>query len=112
MLSYVQGESADIWKDNILENLEEGILEYKSVGEFLAGIKKEFGEGEEESVKVVESKKLKQGEKMIEEFVQEFKRAVKEYGYEERPLVEKFKRRMNRAIRRKLMEAEWPPTDH
>ena len=42
VLSYVQGESADIWKDNILENLEEGILEYKSVGEFLASIKKEF----------------------------------------------------------------------
>ena len=102
----------DIWKDNILENLEEGILEYKSVEEFLAGIKKEFGEGEEESVKVVESKKLEQGEKMIEEFIQEFKRAVKEYGYEERLLVEKFKRRMNGAIRRKLMEAEWPPTDH
>ena len=31
-------------------------------------------------------------------------------GYEGRPLVEEFKREMNRVIRRKLMEAERPPT--
>ena len=60
-----------------MEDLEERILEYESVGEFLAAIKKEFGEGEEESVKVVELKKLEQGEKTIEEFVQEFKRVVR-----------------------------------
>jgi len=31
-------------------------------------------------------------------------------GYEERPLVEEFKREMNRVIRRKLMKVERPPT--
>ena len=41
-----------------MENLEEGELEYESVGEFLAAIKKEFGEGKEESVKVAELKRL------------------------------------------------------
>jgi len=38
----------------------------------LADIKKEFGGGDEESVKVAELKKLEQGEKTMEEFVQEF----------------------------------------
>ena len=42
----------------------------------------------------------------MEEFVQEFKRAARRSGYEGRPLVEEFKREMNGAIRRKLMEAE------
>jgi len=42
MLSYVQGGSADVWKKNMLENLEAGLLEYKIAGEFLADIKKEF----------------------------------------------------------------------
>ena len=42
----------------------------------------------------------------MEEFVQEFKRAARGSGYEGRPLVEEFKRGMNRGIRRKLMEAE------
>ena len=33
---------------------------------------------------------------------------VRDSRYEERPLVEKFKQGINRMIRRKLMEAEWP----
>ena len=46
----------------------------------------------------------------MEEFVQEFKQAVRGSGYEGRPLVEEFKRDMNGGIRRKLMESESPPT--
>lgn len=57
MLSYVQGGSADVWKKNMLENLEAGLLEYKIAGEFLADIKKEFWEGEE-GVKVAKLKRL------------------------------------------------------
>ena len=47
---------------------------------------------------------------MMEEFVQEFKRAARGSGYEGRLLVEEFKREINGGIRRKLMEAENPPT--
>ena len=72
-------------------------------------LKKEFGGGEEKSVKVVELRKLEQGGKTIEEFIQEFKRAVRGSGYKGRPLVKEFKRGMNRMIRRKLMEAENQP---
>jgi len=110
VLSYVQGELTDIWKENILEDLEKGELEYESVGEFLAAIKKEFGGGEEESVKVAELKRAEQRGRMMEEFVQEFRRAARGSGYEGRLLMEEFKRRMNGIIRRKLMEAERPPT--
>ena len=53
---------------------------------------------------------MEQGGRMMEEFVQEFKRAARGSGYEGRPLVEEFKRGMNGGIRRKLMEAENPPT--
>ena len=42
----------------------------------------------------------------MEEFVQKFKRAARGSGYKGRPLVEKFKREMNRVIRRKLMKVE------
>jgi len=110
VLSYMQGRSADVWKENVLEELEEGELEYKSVGDFLAAIKKEFGGGEKESVKVAELKRLEQGGKTMEEFVQEFRRVVRGSGYERRLLVEEFKREINRMIRKKLMEAERPPT--
>ena len=60
-------------------------------------------------VKVAELRKLEQGGKMMEEFVQEFKRAARGSGYEGRPLVEEFKRGMNGVIRRRLMEAENQP---
>ena len=69
VLSYMQGGSANVWKENMLEDLEEGILEYENIGEFLVDIRKEFGRGDKELVKVAELKKLKQGEKAIEEFV-------------------------------------------
>jgi len=91
VLSYVQGESADIWKENVLEDLEGELLEYETVGEFLADIKKEFRGGDKESVKVAELWRLEQGNKTMEEFVQEFRRAVRESGYEGHPLIEEFK---------------------
>jgi len=38
--------------------LEIGEIEYESVGEFLVRLKKKFGEGDKEAVKVAELKKL------------------------------------------------------
>jgi len=58
VLSYVQGRSADVWKENILEDLEGGLLEYKNIGEFLADIRNKFGGGDEESVKVAELRRI------------------------------------------------------
>ena len=89
-----------------MKELESGEVEYESAEEFLTSLKKEFGGGEEELVKAVELRKLEQRKKMMEEFVQEFKRAARGSGYEGRLLVEEFKREMNGAIRRKLMESE------
>jgi len=68
-LSYVQEGSADVWKKNILEDLEAEVLEYKIAREFLADIKKKFGGRDKETVKVAELKRLEQGEKTIEEFI-------------------------------------------
>jgi len=45
----------------------------------------------------------------MKEFVQEFKRAARGSRYERRPLVEEFKRGMNGAIKRKLIEVENQP---
>ena len=59
----------DIWKENILEDLERGLLKYEIVREFLADIRKKFGKGDKELVKVAELKRLEQGGKTIKEFV-------------------------------------------
>ena len=81
-----------------MEDLKGGLLEYETVGEFLADIKKEFGREDKERVKVAELKRLEQGEKIIEKFVQKFRRVVGGSKYEGKPLVKEFKRSMNKII--------------
>jgi len=58
VIVYMQEGSANVWKKNTLEDLEEGLLEYEIVEEFLADIRKKFRERYEELAKVVELKKL------------------------------------------------------
>ena len=110
VLSYMQGGLADVWKENVMEELELGEIEYETAEEFFTSLRKEFGGREEESVKAVELRGMEQGGKTMEEYVQEFKRTVRDSGYEGRPLIEEFKRGMNGGIRKKLMEAENPLT--
>ena len=95
VLSYVQEGSADIWKENMMEELEAEEMEYEIVEKFLTALKREFGRGEEELVKAAKLRKLEQGRKTMEEFVQEFKRATRGSRYEGRPLMEEFKRGIN-----------------
>jgi len=109
ILSYVQGGLADIWKENVIEEIETGEIEFESAEEFLAEIRKEFGGGDKESVKVAKLKKIEQGGRTMEEFVQDFKRIARGSSYEGCPLIEEFKRGMSGSIRRKLMEAENQP---
>jgi len=106
----MQGGSADVWKDNILENLEARTLEYKIAGEFLTNIKKEFSRGDKKIVKVTELKRLEQEGRTMEKFVQEFRRAARGSRYKRRPLVEKFKKGMNKMICQRFMESEWQPS--
>jgi len=41
ILSYIQGRSADVWKENVMEELEAEEIEYESVEEFLMSLKEE-----------------------------------------------------------------------
>ena len=108
ILSHVQGGTVDIWKENVMEELEAGEMEYKMVEELLTVLKKEFGRGEEKAVKAVELRKLEQERRTMEEFMQEFMQVARGSRYEGRLLVEEFKRGMNGGIGRKLMEMENP----
>ena len=90
----------------MMEELESGKMEYETAEEFLMTLKKEFSREEEEVVKAVELRKIEQGGRMMEEFVQEFKRAARGSEYEGRLLMEEFKRGINGEIRKKLIEVE------
>ena len=73
-----------------MKDLEKGNLSY-IIEEFLSDLKEEFRRGNNKMIKVIELKKVEQRSRIIEEFVQEFRKVVKGSRYERRQLVEKFK---------------------
>jgi len=110
VLSYVQGGAAETWKDNILDEIARGTSEVDTVEELFEKMREEFGEFDEESRKADELRLLVQGSRMCDEYVQELRRAVRGSGYEGRALIDEFKRGLNGTIKRKLAEAESPPS--
>ena len=81
-----------------MEDLEGDSLKYETVEEFLVDIKKEFGEGDKETVKVAELKRLEQEGKIMKEFIHEFKKVARGSGYKKMFLVKEFKKGINRTI--------------
>ena len=110
MLSYMQGGMAEVWKDNILDEISTGMSVVQTVEELFTKIWQELGESDKDSRKVDELRVLEQGSKTVDGYMQEFRRAARDSGYEGRALVEEFKRGLNRVIRRRLAEAEMPLT--
>lgn len=56
ILRYMQRGSADIQKENILEDLEAGKIKFESARDFLVELEKKFGGGDNELAKVAELK--------------------------------------------------------
>ena len=110
MLLYVQGGIAEAWKDNLLNELAKEESEVESVEQLFTKIRNDFGETLEEERKIEQLRTIKQGGRTCDKYVQEFKKVTRGSSYEGRSLIEKFKRGLNGAIRRKLAEAEEPPT--
>jgi len=80
------------------------------VEQLFTKIRNNFGETSEEEKKIEQLQTMEQGGRTCDDYVQEFKKVARGSGYERRPLIEEFKRGLNRTIRRKLAEAEELPT--
>jgi len=106
----VQEGVAEAWKNNLLDELAKGELEVELVEQLFTKIRNDFGETSEEERKIKQLRTIKQGGRTCDEYVQEFKKVARGSGYEGKPLIKEFKRRLNGAIRRKLAKAEEPPT--
>jgi len=110
VLSYVQRGVVEAWKNNLLDELAKGKSEVESAEQLFAKIRNDFGETSEEERKIEQLRTIEQAGRTCDEYIQEFKKVARGSGYEGRPLIEEFKRGLNGAIRRKLAEAEEPPT--
>ena len=110
VLLYVRGGVAEAWKDNLLDELAKGESEIDTVEKLFTKIRDDFGETSEEERKIEQLRTIEQGGRMCDEYIQEFKKVARGSSYEGRPLIKEFKRGLNRPIRRKLAEAEEPPS--
>jgi len=82
----------------------------ESAEQLFTKIRNDFREMSEEERKIEQLRTIEQGERTCDEYVQEFKKVARGSSYEGRPLIEEFKRGLNRAIRRKLAKAKELPS--
>jgi len=94
----------------LLDELAKGELEVESVEQLFTKIRNNFEETSEEERKIEQLRTIEQGGRTCNKYMQEFKKVARGSNYERRPLIEEFKRGLNGSIRRKLVEAEEPPT--
>jgi len=110
VLSYIQGGVAEAWKDNLIDELAKGESEVEITEQLFSKIRNDFGETSEEERKIEQLRTIEQGNRTCNEYIQEFKKVARGSSYEERPLIKEFRRGLSGVLRRKLAEAEEPPT--
>ena len=69
----------------------------------------DFGDLNKRITKVMTLKKIRQGTRTCKEFIQDFKQAAWNSGYQGVPLIDEFKRALHLKLCQRLMEAEAPP---
>ena len=97
---------AEAWKDNLLDKLAKKESEIEIVEVLFKKIRDEFGEISEEERKIKQLRTIEQEGRTCDEYMQEFKKVTRRSSYKRRPLIKEFKRGLNGAIRRKLIEAK------
>jgi len=68
----MQRKLENIWKKNLLEDLELREVEFELIGKFLLELKEEVERGDKESVKVAELRRIEQEGRTKGEFLQKF----------------------------------------
>ena len=107
--SYVQGGIAEVWKDNLLDELLKKESEIEIVEELFSKMKNKFRKTAEEKRKMEQLRTIEQEERTYNEYVQEFKKIARGSRYKKQPLIKKFKRGLSGEIRRKLAKAKSSP---
>ena len=69
VLSYVQGGVAEVWKDNLLDELAKGESEVDTVEKLFTKIRNDFGETLEEKRKIEQLRTIEQGGRTCDEYV-------------------------------------------
>jgi len=96
-------------EENLLDELLKEESEVETVEELFKKMENKFGETREEERKVEQLRTIEQGDRIYDEYIQEFKKIARGSRYEGQPFIEEFKRGLNGRIKRKLAKTEALP---
>jgi hypothetical protein len=108
-LAYMCEGTAEVWRENIVEDLNTNHNYFPNMHVFYEQIREDFSDRNQRATRINKLRTLVQGTSKAEEYVHKFCRAALRTDYTDTPLIEEFKR-LNAPIRRKLVKSENPPT--
>ena len=109
VMSYMQGGSAHLWRDYVMARVRAGVKQFQNANDLMNEIEAKFGKEDKRMTMSLKIHTMMQGEKHVDEHVQEFQRAALEAGYNGYPLVVEFKRSLNAGLRRQLQNLRPQP---
>jgi len=104
ILSYMQTGSAKIWHNYIVTLMYKGQQLFSTSDELLKEIDWKFRDMDKRTTQSLKIRTIQQGDRLVDEHVQEFEKAALEAGYKGYPLIVEFKCLLNSGLRRRLME--------
>jgi len=107
ILLYMQTGSAKTWRNYIVTLMYKGQQLFSTSDELLKEIDWRFSDTDKRTTQLLKIRTIQQGDRSVDEHVQEFEKAALEAGYEGYPLVVEFKCLLNSGLRRRLTEL-WP----
>jgi len=109
ILSYMQTGSAKTWHDYVVALMYKGQQSFSISDELLKEIDQKFGDMDKRTMQSLKIRTIQQGDRLVDEHVQEFEKAALEAGYEGYPLVVEFKCLLNAGLWRRLTELQPMP---
>jgi len=104
ILSYMQTGSAKTWHDYVVALMYKGQQSFSTSDKLLKEIDRKFGDTDKRTMQLLKIRTIQQGDRSVDEYVQEFEKAALEAGYERYPLIVEFKHSLNTGLRRRLTE--------
>ena len=109
ILSYMQTGSAKIWHDYDIALMYKGQQSFLMSDELLKKIDRKFSDMDKRTTQSLKIRTIQQGDRSVDEYIQEFEKAALEAGYKGYPLVVEFKCSLNSGLRRRLTELQPMP---
>ena len=106
VLSFMQTGTARTWRDYVVSRMLRHDWMFKTGDELLSEIQAKFGDMDKQSTASLKLRTMMQGDKPVDEHVQEFEKAALEAEYYGKPLIAEFKRSLNIGLRHRLMELD------